>query len=317
MHDRNTEKITEIIRQLICLKKGKGTMKGRRCVAVFCMTAMLLSVNEMGAGSWKQGELVAAADDSMWKEIPEYFVFSSGVGAWATELQVEDDGSFTGVYHDSEMGDTGDGYPNGTVYFCNFSGKFTEPLRFDKCMYEMDLEELETEGTEGESYIENGVRYVYSEPYGISGGTQFTLYTPGQPYEMVSEDFAWWVRSSSGSQETDYLTCYAICNAATQDGFVGYENQEGEDREDEYIFAQSDHEYLNEQDIIGKSKETIQQAINEIYARHGRVFQKSDVAAYFASKSWYYPIQGKTDDQIVAEFNSYEKANVDFLAKYL
>ena len=85
----------------------------------------------------------------------------------------------------------------------------------------MDLEELETEGTEGESYIENGVRYVYSEPYGISGGTQFTLYTPGQPYEMVSEDFAWWVRSSSGSQETDYLTCYAICNAATQDGFVG------------------------------------------------------------------------------------------------
>ncbi|MEI3139032.1 MAG: YARHG domain-containing protein [Lachnospiraceae bacterium] len=216
-----------------------------------------------------------------------------------------------------KLGDTGDGYPNGTVYFCNFSGKFTEPLRFDKCMYEMDLEELETEGIEGESYIENGVRYVYSEPYGISGGTQFTLYTPGQPYEMVSEDFAWWVRSSSGSQETDYLTCYAICNAATQDGFVGYENQEGEDREDEYIFAQSDHEYLNEQDIIGKSKETIQQAINEIYARHGRVFQKSDVAAYFASKSWYYPIQGKTDDQIVAEFNSYEKANVDFLAKYL
>ena len=73
MHDRNTEKITEIIRQLICLKKGKGTMKGRRCVAVFCMTAMLLSVNEMGAGSWKQGELVAAAEDSVWKEVPENF----------------------------------------------------------------------------------------------------------------------------------------------------------------------------------------------------------------------------------------------------
>lgn len=210
MHDRNTEKITEIIRQLICLKKGKGTMKGRRCVAVFCMTAMLLSVNEMGAGSWKQGELVAAAEDSVWKEVPENFVFSSGVGAWATELQVEDDGSFTGVYHDSEMGDTGDGYPNGTVYFCNFSGKFTEPLRFDKCMYEMDLEELNIEGTEGDYYIENGVRYVCSEPYGISGGTQFTLYTPGQPYELMSEDFIWWVRSIYGNEDTDYLTCYAI-----------------------------------------------------------------------------------------------------------
>ena len=287
-------------------------MKHRNYIAGLSIAVLVMSVNGMGAVTAN-----AAEETSIWEEVPEYFVFSSGVGAWATELQVEDDGSFTGVYHDSEMGDTGDGYPNGTVYFCNFSGKFTEPLRFDECMYEMDLEELETEGTEGESYIENGVRYVYSEPYGISGGTQFTLYTPGQPYEMVSEDFAWWVRSSSGSQETDYLTCYAICNAATQDGFVGYENREGEDREDEYIFAQSDHEYLNEQDIAGKSKETIQQAINEIYARHGRVFQKSDVAAYFASKSWYYPIHGKTDDQIVAEFNSYEKANVDFLAKYL
>ena len=284
-------------------------MKHRNYIAGLSIAVLVMSVNGMGAVTAN-----AAEETSIWEEVPEYFVFSSGVGAWATELQMEDDGSFTGVYHDSEMGDTGDGYPNGTVYFCNFSGKFTEPLRFDKCMYEMDLEELETEGTEGESYIENGVRYVYSEPYGISGGTQFTLYTPGQPYEMVSEDFAWWVRSSSGSQETDYLTCYAICNAATQDGFVGYENREGED---EYIFARSDHEYLNEQDIAGKSKETIQQAINEIYARHGRVFQKADVAAYFASKSWYYPIQGKTDDQIVAEFNSYEKANVDFLAKYL
>ena len=287
-------------------------MKHRNYIAGLSIAVLVMSVNGMGAVTAN-----AAEETSIWEEVPEYFVFSSGVGAWATELQVEDDGSFTGVYHDSEMGDTGDGYPNGTVYFCNFSGKFTEPLRFDECMYEMDLEELETEGTEGESYIENGVRYVYSEPYGISGGTQFTLYTPGQPYEMVSEDFAWWVRSSSGSQETDYLTCYAICNAATQDGFVGYENREGEDREDEYIFAQSDHEYLNEQDIVGKSKETIQQAINEIYARHGRVFQKSDVAAYFAAKSWYHPIQGKTDDQIVAEFNSYEKANVDFLANYL
>ena len=292
-------------------------MKGRRCAAVFCMTAMLLSVNEMGAGSWKQGEFVAAAEDSMWKEVPENFVFSSGVGAWATELQVEDDGSFTGYYHDSDMGGTGEGYPNGTVYICNFSGKFSEPLRVDKYMYGVNLEELKTEGNEGDFYIEDGVRYVYSEPYGISGGTQFTLYTPGQPYSEVSEDFAWWVRSINGAQDADCLTCYAICNNATQDGFVAYDNLQADSNDDEYIFPNSDKEYLTQQDIAYMTSEGIQQAVNEIYARHGRVFQKADVAAYFASKSWYHPIQGKTDDQIVAEFNSYEKANVDFLAQYL
>lgn len=288
-------------------------MKYGKCAAVLCLTAMLLSVNGIEADYGK----AAAEDASVWEEVPENFVFSSGVGAWATELQVENDGSFTGYYHDSDMGETGNGYPNGTVYICNFSGKFSEPLRFDKCMYEMDLEELKMEGSIGDSYIENGVRYVYSEPYGISGSDQFTLYTPGQPYELVSEDFAWWVRNSGMNNSNDYLTCYAICNATTQDGFVGYVNQQGGGNEEEYILPKSDHEYLSEQDIAYLTIDGIQQAVNEIYARHGRVFQKADVAAYFASKSWYHPVQGKTDEQIVAEFNSYEKANVDFLAQYL
>lgn len=296
-------------------ERGKEPMKGRRCAAVFCMTAMLLSVTGMEAGPWKLEYSVAAAKDSIWKEVPENFVFSSGVGAWATELRMSDDGSFVGYYHDSEMGDIGDGYPNGTVYICKFWGRFSEPIRFDQCMYEMDLEELETEGLRGDSYIENGVRYVYSEPYGISGGTQFTLYTPGQLYETLSEDFAWWVRGMDEDPDTEYLNSYAICNEATQDGFVGYEQQDSS--ANEYIFPNSDKEYLTQQDIAGMSKETIQQAVNEIYARHGRVFQKADIAAYFASKSWYHPVQDKTDDQIVAEFNSYEKANVDFLAQYL
>ena len=41
------------------------------------------------------------------------FWFGSGVGAWCTTLQIQPDGSFEGQYHDSDMGDTGDGYPNG------------------------------------------------------------------------------------------------------------------------------------------------------------------------------------------------------------
>ena len=50
------------------------------------------------------------------------FSFSSGVGAWGTDLEVYADGSFKEVYHDSDMGVTGEGYPNGTVYLCGFSG---------------------------------------------------------------------------------------------------------------------------------------------------------------------------------------------------
>ena len=52
-------------------------------------------------------------------------------------------------------------------------------------------------------------------------------------------------------------------------------------------------------------------AINELYARHGRVFATPEIAAYFQSKSWYQPDESKTDAQIVAEFNEYEKANAE------
>ena len=33
------------------------------------------------------------------------FLFMSGAGAWSTQLSLNRDGSFTGVFHDSEMGD--------------------------------------------------------------------------------------------------------------------------------------------------------------------------------------------------------------------
>ena len=50
------------------------------------------------------------------------FVFSSGAGAWGTFLTLDADGSFTGGYNDSDMGDTGEGYPHGKNYYCEFQG---------------------------------------------------------------------------------------------------------------------------------------------------------------------------------------------------
>ena len=56
---------------------------------------------------------------------PMDMVFSSGAGGWSTTLTLSEDGSFTGAFSDSEMGERDENdYPNGTVYFCNFSGQF-------------------------------------------------------------------------------------------------------------------------------------------------------------------------------------------------
>ena len=63
------------------------------------------------------------------------FGFSSGAGAWGTFLDLNDDGTFSGEFHDSNMGETGEGYPYGTVYVCDFSGKFSEPEKINEYTY--------------------------------------------------------------------------------------------------------------------------------------------------------------------------------------
>ena len=73
------------------------------------------------------------------------FSFLSGAGGWSTDLTLNRDGSFAGVFHDSEMGEMGDEYPNGTVYICAFSGVFTDIQQVSEYAYAMKLSEIRTE----------------------------------------------------------------------------------------------------------------------------------------------------------------------------
>ena len=75
--------------------------------------------------------------------------------------------------------------------------------------------------------------------------------------------------------------------------------------------------YLDAADIENYNHNEIQLIINEIYARHGREFHTQENIDYFSAQDWYNPISGKTDEEIVAEFNEFEKANVELLSQYL
>ena len=37
---------------------------------------------------------------------------------------------------------------------------------------------------------------------------------------------------------------------------------------------------------------------------------------YFNAQDWYDPVSGKTDEEIVSEFNEFEKANMELLCEY-
>ncbi len=153
-------------------------------------------------------------------EKPMIFAFSSGAGGWATELNLDEDGSFTGVFHDSEMGVVGEENPNGTYYICKFSGKFELKEKINEYTYSLTLKDLETEKEEGTEWIEDGVLYIVSYPYGLDGGNDFLLYTPDCPVEGLLEDFlSWWPERYNMNGTPTVLNRYGIHNLSENYGF--------------------------------------------------------------------------------------------------
>ena len=153
--------------------------------------------------------------------------FRSGVGAWDTVLTLNRDGTFVGQFRDADMGDIGEGYPNGTEYTCTFSGKFVNIQKKDEYSYEMTLSNVETKKAVGEEWIEDGVRYVADKPYGLTDSedgqesTQFVFYLPNTPIDRLPTEFlTWW---PDDLQANTTLSCYAILNVATNYGFFSAE----------------------------------------------------------------------------------------------
>lgn len=80
----------------------------------------------------------------------------------------------------------------------------------------------------------------------------------------------------------------------------------------DFIFYDSSYRKLTDSEVSRLSSSQIQQAINEIYARYGRVFKDSQIKAYFNSTEWYIENPGYSDSNV----NNIEKANLSLLIKY-
>lgn len=191
-----------------------------------------------GVGQTGQGEngqqAEAAETEFGFEDIADRtFYFSSGAGGWYTELRINDDGSFSGIHQDSDMGDTGEDYPNGTLYYCEFSGVFDGLTKVDGYTYKMKLVSTEYEEEPDKEKIINGIRYKSSGAYGIVGGDEFYLYLPGIQISDLPESYIGWVRGHNlESVSGATLPYYGLYNITTGDGFSSsvYEEQTLADR---------------------------------------------------------------------------------------
>lgn len=163
-------------------------------------------------------------------------MFCSGAGGWQTNLELHPDGSFTGTYIDSDMGSYDANHPNGTQYICKFHGSFKDIVQLSDASWSLTLDELvlDTGHEVGEEWIEDGVLYIASTPYGFSDANgsmpkenaQFILYSPdaqghasGAELYGAIEFQSWQPERREYLDSNDTLGCYGLHNLDTGYGF--------------------------------------------------------------------------------------------------
>lgn len=101
-----------------------------------------------------------------------------------------------------------------------------------------------------------------------------------------------------------------------EDRYAGY--AEAAVSDDDYIIPDSDTRKISESELYRLSEHESWLALNEIYARHGRLFARQEFADYFESKPWYNGyIDGSVFDANANSYlNSTEQANIATIVAY-
>ncbi len=146
------------------------------------------------------------------------YIFSSGAGAWGTSLDLSEDGTFSGSFHDTDMGSRGENY-NYTVRSCDFTGAFTDVEKINDYTYSAKIENLEYKNPAGTEEIIDDCKYIYSDAYGIYGGDIFFIYTPEATMEDLPYEFKSWKIGLYDAPSDQKLGVYGIYNVTKQNGF--------------------------------------------------------------------------------------------------
>lgn len=126
-------------------------------------------------------------------------------------------------------------------------------------------------------------------------------------YKKQIKDMKNDVTSEESSEDVDYYDDSDLSEDS--------DNYADSSEENEYVLPDSAKRKLKKSDLKGLSKEELRIARNEIYARHGRMFDDKKLQKYFDSQSWYegtVPASEFSEDVL----SSVEKKNVAFIRQF-
>ena len=120
-------------------------------------------------------------------------------------------------------------------------------------------------------------------------------------------------------EETTYVSDYALGDYSSKSGISSVTDESESNPDDAledpdgYIIPDSASKKLTEEDLEGLTAQQLKYAVNEIYARHGRLFESKELTEYFNSKNWYEPNPDFDDKSLPKD----ELENAEFIKQYM
>lgn len=140
-------------------------------------------------------------------------------GSWSSTLRINVDGSFSGSFQETNQEEVGEDYPNGTVRYCDFQGRFQITAKLNDDTYALTLSELRSQQQAGEQTIQDDTLYISATPYGLEGGSNFKLYAPETPVSQLSKQFLSWWPGSTADPQPETLSQWGLHNLSSDIGF--------------------------------------------------------------------------------------------------
>ena len=101
----------------------------------------------------------------------------------------------------------------------------------------------------------------------------------------------------------------------SEEEVVSYQQAKEEKLRAEFIFPDSDKKYLSEDEVRAKTVGDLMVGRNEIFARHGYMFEDANLKSHFESTSWYQGTVDSSEFNSEQVFNEFEKKNVELIKK--
>ena len=101
----------------------------------------------------------------------------------------------------------------------------------------------------------------------------------------------------------------------SEEEVTSYQQAKEEKLRAEFIFPDSDKKYLSEDEVRAKTVEDLMVGRNEIFARHGYMFEDASLKSHFESTSWYQGTVASSEFNSEQVFNEFEKKNVELIKK--